>query len=143
MAAEIGVPIWFKLLSCEDPSWRSKYHFAPEDPVLATPDWVWQIYPPWSARSIQEKPLHPALPGVCVLPFSFMVINWNGDAFPCDVVYGERFRLGNLVRQSLDDVWFGREYVKCRSFLRHYGPPQASGSVCQDNPCPVAQKWLA
>ena len=142
MAKDLGVDIWFKLLSCDDPSWHSKYHFLPGDPVLATPEWVPSIYPDWRAQSIVDTPLHPILPGVCVLPFSFMVINWNGDVYPCDVVYGEQFKLGNLLTQNIDEVWFGQEYVKCRSFLRNYGPQQESGSVCQNQPCPVAKKWL-
>ena len=142
MAMDIGVDIWFKLLSCEDPSWRSKYHLTPNDPVVVTPEWVTDIYPNWAARSIVEKPLHVNLPGVCVLPFSFMVINWNGDVYPCDVVYGNEFKLGNLVTQEIDEVWFGQEYVKCRSFLRNYGPKQDSGSVCQNHPCPVSRKSL-
>lgn len=142
MARDIGVDIWFKLLSCNDPSWRSKYHFDPDPSVLATPPWVGSIYPDWRAPSIVEKPLHPKLPGVCVLPFGFMVINFNGDVFPCDVVYGEQYRLGNLITQSVDEIWFGREYVKCRSFLRNFGPKQDSGSVCQNHSCAVPEKCV-
>lgn len=142
MARDLDVDIWFKLLSCEDPSWQSEYHRNPHHPDLAVPSWVQGIYPDWRPQSIVNKPLAPDLPGVCVLPFGFMVINWNGDVYPCDVVYGEEFILGNLIEQDFDAIWFGSEYVKCRSFLRHYGPRQDSGSVCQNNPCPVARKWL-
>jgi radical SAM protein with 4Fe4S-binding SPASM domain len=142
IAKAIGVEVWFKLLSCDDPAWRSKYHFIPEHPDLHTPPWVAGIYPDWRAASIVDKPLHPSLPGVCVLPFGFMVINWNGDVFPCDVVYGEQYVLGNLLRQEVDEIWFGREYVKCRSFLRNYGPRQDGGSVCETHACAVPQKWL-
>jgi radical SAM protein with 4Fe4S-binding SPASM domain len=142
MARDLGVEIWFKLLSCNDPSWRSKYHFDPDPAVLATPAWVARIYPDWRAPSIVEAPLHPALPGPCVLPFGFMVINFNGDVFPCDVVYGEKYRLGNLLTQSVDEIWFGSEYAKCRSFLRNYGPRQDSHSVCQGHTCAVHQKWI-
>ena len=142
MASELGVGIWFKLLSCEDPTWRSIYHDRPDDAVLATPGWVGDIYPDSRPRSIIDMPLHERLPHVCTMPFSTMVINWNGDVYPCDVVYGDDFKLGNLVTQELSDVWFGDNYAKCRDFLRHYGPQQQSGAACQNNPCPVPNKWL-
>lgn len=142
IAKSLGVEIWFKLLSCEDPSWRSTYHLVPDHPDLATPSWVAGIYPDWRATSIVESPLHANLPGPCVLPFGFMVINWNGDIFPCDVVYGEQYVLGNLLRQEVDEIWFGSEYVKCRSFLRNYGPRQDGDSICERHTCAVPQKWV-
>ena len=142
MAQSLGVDIWFKLLSCEDPSWVSSYHARPNDPILRVPSRVRNVYPDWRPPGLVGTPLHPQLPGVCTQPFGAMVINWNGDVYPCCVVYGNAFKLGNLLTQELDDLWFGREYAKCRAFLRQYGPPQDSGSVCQRNPCPVIQKWI-
>jgi radical SAM protein with 4Fe4S-binding SPASM domain len=142
LAEQIGVGIWFKLLSCEDPSWHSRYHATPDDPVLHIPAWARDIYPDWRPFSIRVRPLHQRLPHVCTQPFGSMVINWNGDVVPCCVVYGRDYKLGNLVHQELDEIWRGPEYVKCRSFLRNYGPRQEGGSVCESNECPVSRKWL-
>jgi radical SAM protein with 4Fe4S-binding SPASM domain len=110
--------------------------------LLAAPESVKDILPDWRAPSIVERPLNDTLPSVCALPFSNMVISWNGDVYPCCVVDGDEYKLGNLVTQTVDEVWFGEEYVKCRSFLRHYGPSQDSGSVCQNHACPVSCKSL-
>ncbi|MDD4913605.1 MAG: SPASM domain-containing protein [Methylococcales bacterium] len=142
MADDIGVDIWFKLLSCEDPSWRSKYHDTPDHPVLKVPEWVARVYPIGLPESLVTQPLHSELTCVCYQPFSSMIINWNGDVYPCCVVFGDNYKLGNLITQEFDEVWFGEKYENSRAFLRHYGPPQTEKSVCRDESCPLKKKSL-
>lgn len=140
LAADIGVDICFKLLSCGYPEWRSIYHETQDSTVLTKPEWLTRVYNIKHPQSLSTHPLHPDLANFCYQPFSAMVINWNGDVYPCCTVYGDIFKLGSLITQEFDEIWFGQEYVKCRSFLRHYGMPQSSGSVCQNNHCSLIRK---
>lgn len=136
-AAEIGVPVFFRLLSTEDEAWLSSYHADPDHPILKAPQWWPEYYPTPQTMGPDVITLDPTLPAVCGQPFSTMVIDWNGEVTPCCAVYGRQYRLGNLLEQDLETVWNGSEFQKCRDFLIHYGHGGKTGSVCESLPCLV------
>lgn len=130
LAAKIGVEIWFKPLSCPDDfqAERTRQGFD----LFRPPPSASRLHPRQRNADLPEFELHPLLHPVCRQPFNVGVINWNGDVFPCCAVRGERFKLGNLVHQELDEVWNGKPLQSCRTFLRDFGPVQGGDSVCEN-----------
>jgi radical SAM protein with 4Fe4S-binding SPASM domain len=137
LAAEMDVPIFFRLLSTHEETWRSWYHDHPDHPVLATPGWWTDVYPTAPAPDLAGIEWNPALPGVCKQPFSTMIVDWNGEVTPCCAVFGQHYRLGNLLEQDLEAVWNGEPLRNCRNFLLNYGKVRGTGSVCETLPCLV------
>lgn len=129
VAKDIGVEIWFKLLSAPD-EFQTRYA-KKWSPILSPPP----SRPYWHPDQVNERlapfELHPMLHAVCRQPFTVGVVNWNGDVFPCCVVTGDRFKLGNLVAQELEEVWNGSPLRSCRTFLGNFGPVQGGDSVCE------------
>jgi radical SAM protein with 4Fe4S-binding SPASM domain len=89
---------------------------------------------------LSDLRLHPELPSWCMQPFTFMVLNWDGKVMPCCTVHGDEYAIGNLVTDSLEDVWSGVQFRSARKFLYNFGEPQNTGSVCERLPCPVNPK---
>jgi MoaA/NifB/PqqE/SkfB family radical SAM enzyme len=88
IAKEIGVDIWFKLLSAPD-EFQTRY--AREwSPILLPPASLSHWHPAQANDQIPPFQLHPMLHGVCRQPFLVGVINWNGDVSPCCAVAGDR-----------------------------------------------------
>jgi len=50
----------------------------------------------------------------CAYLWETMVINWDGDAALCCVDFNCKNKLGNLKRQTIRQVWFGREITRIR-----------------------------
>jgi len=136
LAAQIGVDIWFKPLSCPDDfqaELTRQGHFFDAPPSVA------ELHP--LHEKMGSVQLHSQLHSICRQPFSVGVINWNGDTFPCCVVSGKEFKLGNLIEQSFEEVWNGRPMHSCRRFLRDFGPVQNGDSVCE-NVCTAVPSHL-
>jgi MoaA/NifB/PqqE/SkfB family radical SAM enzyme len=130
IAAEIGVDIWFKLLSAP-PSFQTRFQRDPW-PITKPPDSRIKWLPHQVNENLAPIQLHPLLHPACRQPFTTAVINWNADLYPCCVVTGERFILGNLLRQTLEEAWNGPPMRACRTFLRGFGPAQGGGSICEN-----------
>jgi MoaA/NifB/PqqE/SkfB family radical SAM enzyme len=129
LAEEIGVEIWFKLLSAPE---EFQTRFAREQgPVLAVPASLRRWHPNPVAPGLESLQLHPLLASVCRQPFTVGVIQWNGDVFPCCAVAGDEFKLGNVLEQTFEEVWNDAPLSACRSFLKNFGPVQGGGSVCE------------
>ena len=59
--------------------------------------------------SLQGKPCH--------YPFYKMFVDWNGDVLFCSNDWGREHVVGNLLQQSLHDVWFSKPMTKIRKRL--------------------------
>lgn len=139
LADEIGINIWFKLLSA-DPSWQSSFHQEWNE-ILAFPKWVEAAYPVPHDPQSAELHFHKAILEVCKQPFDTMIVEWNGDVMPCCAVSGDEYKMGNLIEDSLDAVWNGERLCRCRQFIKNYGPVQNTGAVCETLICPLKQKY--
>ena len=64
---------------------------------------------------------------VCPYPFYFMQVNANGDCYPCGI-QPTSLKLGNLLAQSLDDVWNGPRAQEIRA--AHLARHRQSESAC-------------
>ena len=60
-------------------------------------------------KSLQGKPCH--------YPFYKMFVDWNGDVLFCSNDWGREHVVGNLLQQSLYDVWFSKPMNKIRRRL--------------------------
>jgi radical SAM protein with 4Fe4S-binding SPASM domain len=129
VAKDIGVDIWFKPLSCTD-DFQATLTKQGAD-VFDMPPVASELHP--LGKMLASVQLHPLLGAVCRQPFAAGVVNWNGDVYPCCVMGGEDFKLGNLIEQEFDEVWNGAPIRSCRTFLRNFGPVQGGDSVCENN----------
>ena len=59
--------------------------------------------------SLQGKPCH--------YPFYKMFVDWNGDVLFCSNDWGREHVVGNLLQQSLHEVWFSKPMTKIRKRL--------------------------
>lgn len=75
-------------------------------------------------KSLQGKPCH--------YPFYKMFVDWNGDVLFCSNDWGREHVVGNLINQSLHDVWFSKPMEKIRRRLME---GDRSSSPC--NKCSV------
>ena len=55
--------------------------------------------------------------GVCFYPFYIMMIDSNGDIFPCCHEWQRRLKMGNLYQKSLWDIWTSKDYKIVRDDL--------------------------
>jgi len=54
----------------------------------------------------------------CEKPWRTVTINWNGDVVTCGSVYDcERYKMGNILEQSFEEIWNGPAYIKARKII--------------------------
>ncbi len=67
---------------------------------------------------------------VCHLPFYYMYVNWNGDITACHLDYTKQIYFGNILEESIVDIWKGRKMNQFRVMQlkkkRYFHP------VCKD-----------
>lgn len=55
-----------------------------------------------SARALEEHKSGP----FCILPFSQIVVDSDGDCYPCEAVRGiTSFNMGNIKQESIEEIW--------------------------------------
>ena len=79
---------------------------------------------------ISLTPSHEDRPwSACRRPWTLLYVTVHGNALPCCIApwitgHYEGIILGNLLRQSLDDVWWGAPYLEFRSTIQTDRPPE-------------------
>jgi radical SAM protein with 4Fe4S-binding SPASM domain len=149
IAGSIGVPIEFHLMDVwGNDEWKSSLHKEQEVWGLERDgSRVVGVSEKWQQKSdfpiaLDELKLHPRLHYWCEQPFDAMVINWNGEVFPCVTTCEDKFSLGNILSTDLESLWNNSKYRACRKFLYNYGPGQNSDAVCATFNCELKQKSL-
>lgn len=69
----------------------------------------------------------------CYYPFYKMFIDWNGDVLFCSNDWGREHIIGNLLQQTLEDVWFGKPMKKIRARLAKGDRNQSPCNKCSVN----------
>ncbi len=149
IAKTIGVPIEFHLMDVwGNPEWKSSLHHEQEvwgqekdlSRIIKSTEKLQKnrAFP----VSIENLRLHPQLNYWCEQPFDAMVINWNGEVFPCVTTCDDKFSLGNILSTDLETLWNNPNYRACRKFLYNFGPVQKSNAVCATLNCELKQKYL-
>jgi radical SAM protein with 4Fe4S-binding SPASM domain len=139
VAKDIGINIWFKLLSA-DPSWYSSFHYQWNE-ILAFPKWAKRAFPIPIDPRLAERTFHKDVTEVCKQLFFTMIVGWNGDVVPCCSVSGDEYKIGNLLEDSLEVVWNNIEFRACRKFISNFGRiKNTTNSVCENLPCNLSKK---
>ncbi len=73
-------------------------------------------------KSLQGKPCH--------YPFYKMFVDWNGDVLFCSNDWGREHVVGNLLQQSLHEVWFSKPMNKIRKRLMKGDRSQSPCNKC-------------
>lgn len=68
--------------------------------------------------------------GVCFYPFYKLFIDWNGDVLFCANDWGREKVVGNLMQQSIYEVWMSKEMRKVRETLAEDGRTFSPCSKC-------------
>ena len=68
----------------------------------------------------------------CYYPFYKMFVDWNGDVLFCSNDWGNERVVGNLIQNSLEEVWFSKAMTKIRKKLA-----QGDRSASPCNKCNV------
>ncbi len=149
IADSIGVPIEFHLMDVwGNEEWKSSLHREQEVWGLERDESrVVSAGGKWRQKrdfpiALDGLKLHPKLHYWCEQPFDAMVINWNGEVFPCVTTCDDNFSLGNLLNSDLETLWNNSKYRACRKFLYNFGPIQNSDAVCANFNCELKQKSL-
>ncbi len=66
----------------------------------------------------------------CHYPFYKMFVDWNGDVLFCPNDWGREQVVGNLIQDSLEDVWFSKAMAKIRKRLAKGDRSQAPCNKC-------------
>lgn len=65
----------------------------------------------------------------CYYPFYKLFVDWNGDVLFCSNDWGREIIVGNLLKQTLEEVWFGEKMYEIRNKLmkgdRSFSPCQS------------------
>jgi len=73
-------------------------------------------------KSLQGKPCH--------YPFYKMFVDWNGDVLFCSNDWGREHIVGNLMQDTLMNVWFGKPMRKIRRKLAKGDRKQSPCNKC-------------
>jgi len=72
----------------------------------------------------------------CEKPWRTMSIDWTGDVVPCGAIYNcAKYKYGNLLKESFDDVWNSEKYVLARKVISNKidESPDLICSICKKN----------
>lgn len=144
IAAQLGIEIVFTQMICWDPSWESsliKEKSLP-DCIRGANLSEYRLANRSLPIPIGEIVLHPNIYSTCKQIFELMVINWDGQVYPCCSLYDDNGTLGNLLSDDLSELWNNLGYRKCRQFLYNYGLVQNGDSICETAPCMLYQKYV-
>lgn len=51
---------------------------------------------------------------ICRRPFEHIEIDNNGNVFSCCPDYTGSYILGNILKESFDDIWYGKKFSNLR-----------------------------
>ena len=64
-----------------------------------------------------QKPIHTE----CCQLWDSILVNSNGDVYPCCIICKPRWRVGNLLEESFEDIWNGLHMRTLRRFVTDVG----------------------
>jgi len=64
----------------------------------------------------------------CTLPWTEIMINWDGNILPCCAVYSEKHAFGNILENSFAEIWNNEMYVSARKEI--LGRKNTKHTIC-------------
>lgn len=101
------------LIGIDESKYKFRMHWSQADHGLilnnrsGTIDWI----------GIEETEVEKLQGKPCHYPFYKLFLDWNGDVLFCSNDWGREHVVGNLMQQSLRDVWFSLPMNKIRKSL--------------------------
>lgn len=83
-----------------------------KETIMKDKEWI-PDNPAYSAYD-KEKCIPKKKMKTCHKPWREIAINWNGLVFPCCIIYGDKYNLGNAKKTPIKEIWNGRMYIKAR-----------------------------
>lgn len=97
--------------------------YLDEVAIKCYPAMYWPGYPRRNPEELDERPITNR----CDNLESTITIRWNGDVVACCYDLTSLMVLGNILKQSLEEIWNGPKYIAARSALYQYKP----ASICK------------
>ena len=66
----------------------------------------------------------------CHYPFYKMFVDWNGDVLFCSNDWGKERKIGNIAKQTLEEVWMADDMKEIRQRLKHGDRSQSPCDKC-------------
>jgi len=91
----------------------------------------------WSSNFKKNKPIqyidapHSDKYFPCGVLWKQLAISWDGNVYACCFDLQREYFIGNLLKQSLDEVWNGKKMVNLRKSLIERKPSK----LCKECPC--------
>lgn len=73
---------------------------------------------------------YPLSNGICPQLFTRVVVMADGKILPCCEVWDRESAFGDLMKESFDDIWYGRKYLDARSKVLNFSHTPQIQSVC-------------
>jgi len=73
---------------------------------------------------------YPLSKGICPQLFSRVMVMADGKILPCCEVWDQESAFGDLLKESFDDIWYGRKYLDARSRALNRKQTSQIQSVC-------------
>jgi len=67
---------------------------------------------------------------LCYYPFHFLMVDWNGDCYPCCHDWNRRFKVGNLSFSTVEEIWESPQINKVRDMFFKGGRFNYPCKVC-------------
>ncbi len=113
MAKGFGIPI---KIDCVRTNLKDDYLNPVDKMIDKYSEWL-PDNPQYNSYDMETKTRKKSL-DFCKKPWQEVMVNWNGDVFPCSCVHTEeKDRMGNIFEQEFEDIWNGEKYVAARKEL--------------------------
>ncbi|NTW88692.1 MAG: radical SAM protein [Desulfobulbaceae bacterium] len=73
---------------------------------------------------------YPLSKGICPQLFTRVMVMADGKILPCCEVWDQESAFGDLLKESFDDIWYGRKYLDARSRALNKKHSSQIQSVC-------------
>jgi radical SAM protein with 4Fe4S-binding SPASM domain len=121
----IGMVDYGKTEEQKNDVYREWAHFA--DSIVLIP----ALHPDnsWGNKNdFKGSPLIAEQPPFCHVPFNMMIISWNGNVTGCCIDYCYKLKVGNALKEPLNQIWKGPKYQALRRAVLDRSYP--AGSPC-------------
>ena len=113
MASDFGIAI---NIDCARTNLKEDYLNSVDKMIDKYGEWISKDSP-YNSYDHDTKTLKESV-NFCKKPWREVMINWNGDVFPCNCIHTEeKDRFGNIFEQDFEEIWNGEKYVAARKEL--------------------------
>lgn len=109
IAKELGIGIFFNKFR---PTTHKEVFMPDKEKLEDLKDWL-----PHKNDISYEKALIGGKKRRCLRPWTMFVINFDGGVYPCCSLVGEEYYFGNILKDSLEDIWKNEKFTLARKII--------------------------